>query len=183
MLSLLSLVFLDLGKSQCKKCHQGKTVVTQSSGSRILMLNCASNPLLVQFTLKSSKTDPFRKGVKVVIGRTGDELCPIAVLLAYLTHRGGAPGPLFLLPSGRPLLQRTFVSKVKETLEALGYPSAKYSGHSFHAGATTTAAAAGLQDSLIKILGRWESAAYQLYVRLPRTQLKGVSAALATSLR
>ena len=62
----------------------------------------ATSPSLVQFTLRLSKTDSFRKGVKVVIGRTGDELCPIAALLAYLTHRGGAPGPLFLAPIRAP---------------------------------------------------------------------------------
>lgn len=36
-------------------------------------------PSLVHFTLRASKTDPFRKGVKVVIGRTGNE---VALLLA-----------------------------------------------------------------------------------------------------
>ena len=39
-----------------------------------------------------------------------------------------------------------------------------------------SAAAVGFQDSLIKTLGRWESTAYQLYVRIPRGQLAGVLA-------
>ena len=71
------------------------------------------------------------------------------------------------------------MAKVKEVLGELGYPAREYSGHSFRAGAATTAAAVGFQDSLIKTLGRWESTAYQLYVRIPRGQLAGVSAALA----
>lgn len=137
------------------------------------------SPSLVQFTLRASKTDPFRQGVKVVVGRTGDDLCPISALLAFLAVRGEASGPLFQHRDGRPLARRTFVEKIKSALAALGYPAEKYAGHSFRAGAATTAATAGFPDSLIKVLGRWESAAYQLYIRLPSEELKGVSAALA----
>ena len=36
----------------------------------------------------------------------------------------------------------------------------KYSGHSFRIGAATTAAAKGIEDCIIKILGWWESLAY-----------------------
>ena len=46
----------------------------------------------------------------------------------------------------------------------------KYSGYSFSIGAATAAAAAGVEDSLIKTLGRWESSIYQTYVRVPRDQ-------------
>ena len=35
-------------------------------------------------------------------------------------------------------------------------------------GAATMAASCRLQDSLIKTLGRWESAAYTMYIRMPR---------------
>lgn len=137
------------------------------------------SPSMVQFNLKASKTDPFRHGVKVVVGRTNDELCPIAALLAFLAVRGDGSGPLFRHGDGRPLTRQTFVGKVKGALASLGCPSDRYAGHSFRAGAATTAAAVGFSDSLIKVLGRWESAAYQLYVRLPPEQLRGVSATLA----
>ena len=45
----------------------------------------------------------------------------------------------------------------------------------------TTAAACGLSAELIKTLGRWKSCAYQLYVRLPKSQLAGISKTLAAA--
>ena len=43
------------------------------------------HPNLVQLTLKASKTDPFRRGMQLVIGSTQDDLCPVAALLAYVS--------------------------------------------------------------------------------------------------
>ena len=42
-----------------------------------------------------------------------------------------------------------------------------------------TAAAMKVEDSIIKTLGRWESAAYLLYVRIPREELKEISGTLS----
>ena len=54
-----------------------------------------------------------------------------------------------------------------------------YSGHSFHIRAATTAAMAVVEDALIQTLGRWRSAAYVQYVRMPSKQLAHQSAVLA----
>ncbi len=48
-------------------------------------------------------------------------------------------------------------------------------------GAATSAAARGVPDHLIKMLGRWQSEAYQLYVRSPPESLAAVSAQLVQS--
>ena len=77
-------------------------------------------PSLIQLNLKESKTDPFRKGVQVVIGSMGDELCPVNTLMAYLAVRGFSPGPLFRFGAGRPLTRSAFVMKVKAALQLLG---------------------------------------------------------------
>ena len=80
---------------------------------------------------------------------------------------------------GRFLTRSRFVSHLKEALIAAGVDTSKYSGHSFRIGAATTAASCGIQDSLIKTLGRWESDAYTLYIRTPRETLCEVSQSLA----
>ena len=79
--------------------------------------------------------------------------------------------------------QRTFCSKNTEVLQQIGIDQSKYSGHSFRIGAATTVARTGIQDSLIKTLGRWESVAYQLYVTTPREQLVIVTITLAGASR
>ena len=129
------------------------------------------SPALIRVTLKQSKTDPFRKGVNIFVGRTGTDLCPVAALLDYLSVRGSSPGPLFTFADGRLLTRQRFVERVREGLSKTGIDQSKYCGHSFRIGAATTAAARGVEDCIIKILGRWESLAYQQYVKVPREQL------------
>ena len=47
--------------------------------------------------------------------------------------------------------------------------ASNFNGHSFRIGAATTAASRGMEeDCIIKTIGRWESDAYQRYVKIPR---------------
>ena len=50
----------------------------------------------------------------------------------------------------------------RSALTAAGFKAEHYVGHSFQIGAATTGAQKGIQDSLIKTLGRWESAVYTI---------------------
>ena len=139
------------------------------------------DPKRLQVYINQSKTDPFRLGVKIWIGKTGGYLCPIAAVLSYMAVRGPGEGPLFCFQNGNPLTRQRLVSKMREVLQKVGIDCGKYSGHSFRIGAATTAAATkGIQDSLRKTMGRWESVAYQLYIRTP-LQLLSVSQALVAT--
>ena len=60
-----------------------------------------------------------------------------------------------------------FVNNTKLVLALLGYDVTKYSGHSYRAGAATTAAMIGMSDYEIKLLGRWKSRACSSYIREP----------------
>ena len=57
-------------------------------------------PSRVRLIIKQSKTDPFRTGAVEFLGRTTNDLCPVAAVLAYLTRRGSTPGLLFILEDG-----------------------------------------------------------------------------------
>ena len=138
-------------------------------------------PSVLAIQLKKSKTDPFRKGVRITIGRTQDELCPVTALLSYLQKRGMKPGPLFLWSDGRALTRDDFVRAVRGALRKANLPASQFAGHSFRIGVATTAATMGLEDSLIRTLGRWKSSAYLLYVRLDPSKLAAVSGILAKS--
>lgn len=61
------------------------------------------NPSLIQVHLKVSKTDQLRKGVTIFIGKTGDDICAVAAISAYLAVRGAESGPFFRFSSGEPL--------------------------------------------------------------------------------
>ena len=53
------------------------------------------NPNIIQVRIKASKTDPFRNGVNIYVGKMGQSLCPVSALLNYLAVRGSEEGILF----------------------------------------------------------------------------------------
>ena len=136
------------------------------------------NAIMVRI-VKASKTDSLRQGVTLYLGRTGVDLCPVSAFLSYITRRGMAPGPLFKFENGLPLTRNALVCELRSALQSRGFNPEPFSGHSFRIGAATSAAAAGIEDAVIKILGRWQSTAYLQYVRLPRSDLADISARLA----
>ena len=67
---------------------------------------------------------------------------------------------------------------MRAALDCAGLNSSAYAGHSFRIGAATTASKRGIPDATIKMLGRWESSAYTLYVRTPRESLAPIAGVL-----
>ena len=49
-------------------------------------------PSTIRLKIKVSKTDQFRKGVDIFLGRTHNQLCPVEALLAYTAKQGKEPG-------------------------------------------------------------------------------------------
>ena len=164
-------------------CRSGEVTVSSESSYdpqthlsySDLAVDQSSDPSMVSIVLKHSKTDQARKGMKIVVGKTGDDLCPVRALLTYLNARGSHPGPLFQWSSGIPLCKAKFIDEVRLALETAKLPAKQFAGHSFRIGAATTAASAGLPDSAIQTLGRWKSSAYLLYIRMESHKLARVS--------
>ena len=138
-----------------------------------------STPRMVQFHVKVSKCDQFGAGSDVVIGRTGNDLCPVTALLRYIEVRGNLPGPFFLDSSHHTIAKPYFIAQIREILTSIGLPQHHFAGHSFRIGAATTAEAAGVEDSMIQSLGRWNSAVFLQYIRTPKERLAAISEVLA----
>ena len=138
-----------------------------------------TNPQIVRLTIKQSKTDPFRRGVKLYLGRTDSPICPVLGILPFLAVRGNRSGPLFILNDGRMLTRQLFSSFLDDILERLHLNRHHFNTHSFRIGAATSAKEAGIDDTHIKMLGRWRSDTYQQYIRTPPETFAKLSKALA----
>lgn len=94
-------------------------------------------------------------------------------MMAYLSVRGNASRPLFMLQDGRPL-SRVLPTDWLRQISTIGI-SGNFCSHSFLIGAATVAARNGVQDHLIQSLGRWSSNVYQLYIRTRAEALTSLS--------
>ena len=109
---------------------------------------------LLAVCIKQSKTDPFRQGTTIFMGKTDTILCPVAAMLAYMALRGSGEGPLFRLQDKQPLTRQRLVAAIHKVLAEAGLQPEQFAGHSFRIGAATTAAACGVPIATIKTLGR-----------------------------
>ena len=116
--------------------------------------------------IEQSKTDPFRQGHIVNVHATGTSTCPVRALRLYAEARTPLHDdePVFKGGKFSPLDRQHLTSSIRYLLKNTQYSHQQYSSHSFRSGAATTAAAAGIPEWLIKILGRWRSNAYQVYI-------------------
>ena len=167
--------FLRSGEFTCRSWSSYNTSMLSLSD---VMIDSRTVPTAIHLTLRHSKTDVFGAGVTIHLGKTGSFLCPVAAMLSYLAIRPPMPGPLFLLRSGNPLSREILVTAIRQALANTNIDVSRYNGHSFRIGAATAAAQAGLSDSTIKLLGRWKSAAFTRYLRLPVSSLVAISSRL-----
>ena len=135
-------------------CSSPSAYVPSMLSPQDIVINSRANTTFLAVTLRSSKTDVFGAGHTLYIGSTGNCLCPVAAILAYLAIHPPGPGPLFLHESGQPLSRAGLVQSVRSALGSVGGDLSRFNGHSFRIGAASTAASVGIPDSLIQTLGR-----------------------------
>jgi len=83
--------------------HCGEVVISSDASNdpqvnlslEDVRINSRVRPSVVEVNMKASKTDPFRKGVRVYLGATTTDICPVTAILHYLALRGAGPGPFF----------------------------------------------------------------------------------------
>ena len=90
---------------------------------------------VIKTRLKRSKGDQLGKGVHVFLGRTGMDVCPVSLILQYITERGPSPGSFSGRQDGAPLTKAVFVTNARQALKTLGLDQQHYAGHSFRIGA------------------------------------------------
>ena len=131
--------------------------------------------------IKQSKTDPFRCGHTITIHASGTSTCPVRALQIYVEAvlQPQDNSPVFTDGRVSPLNRQHLTNTIRRLLQDTNYSKQNYSSYSFRSDAATTAAAVGIPDWLIKVLGRWSSNAYQLYVHSSPKMLQSVPALLA----
>lgn len=97
--------------------------------------------------------------------------CPVHSLQQYFQLRQPTEGPLFTFLDGAAVSRSYFTRHLQMSLKWSNVSSSHYKGHSFRIGAATTAAAMGIPDDTIQLMGRWSSCAFKKYIRIPVLKL------------
>ena len=121
----------------------------------------SEHPSCLYVLIKQSKTDPFRQGCILVLGRTGKFLCPVSSLMAFLV----TSGPLFTFQEsdGFYLMRARFVQEFKRALTKRALTKVALTLTSTMATVSELVLPhpeKGIEDSVIQTLGRWKSTAY-----------------------
>ena len=145
--------FLRLGELTCNSTFDPQHHLI----NRDITFMQRSSPKYMSVRLKVPKTDPFRKGQTIVIGRSNSLLSPISAMVAYLNSSPSSldSRPLFIYESGAFVTREKLTRETRLLLCKGGPDSSEFAGHSFRIGTATTAASANLPIWLIKVLGRW----------------------------
>ncbi|KIJ43652.1 hypothetical protein M422DRAFT_779716 [Sphaerobolus stellatus SS14] len=98
-----------------------------SRGS-VQFLPNVSSPTHVLLSIPSSKTDPFRKGVSIVVAAApGTSTCPVAALrYLFEPHPADVNSPLFVGENGQALTRTSFIARMKSAIARLGLDTSKY---------------------------------------------------------
>ena len=124
---------------------------------------------MFSLTLKQSKTDRTGKGVEVYVGCSSNVVCAYCLMVDFMDRRSSyvATSPLFADKNIPVLRKSVFINATRLVLSTLGLDPSCYSGHSYRAGSATSGADNGFNPWELKMLGRWSSECYQIYLRNP----------------
>ncbi|XP_055334065.1 uncharacterized protein LOC129589569 [Paramacrobiotus metropolitanus] len=120
----------------------------------------------LEITLKQSKTDQRRKGIKLSL-TPSEAPATFAACLAYTKRRQlqRPPNlPFFVHDSGRYLTRNDLSNALKISLPP-EEDRDRYSSHCFRIGGATSAAASGASAEAICARGRWKSSSFLRYIR------------------
>ena len=121
---------------------------------------------IVSVFVRKSKTDQLQVGNTRVLASNADpRLCPVK-WVRLLQEVAPAEADAFFWKTGGGHLASTSPSHIlRKALERIGVDPAPYGSHSLRKGGATAAAAAGVEERLIKWHGNWKSDCVHLYIQ------------------
>ena len=124
----------------------------------------------VVFTLQDAKNDPDGRGYTIPFDRNSspdaafDFVGECFDFACFARPKRGAP---FISSStGEELSYDRLLDAIKSIAEHFGLDPSRYGTHSSRIGGASALSAAGIEDSVIKLMGRWKSIAFLKYIRL-----------------
>ena len=140
---------------------------TSCSGSShsITFDNVSISPQFIAITMHSFKHSKSSTIITIPPHTSNPVICPISNLSIYVAKRGHLPGPLFIHRCQKPVTRSQFTKVLVSTLNLSNLDSSRYKGHSFRIGAATFYMQQGWSDAQIRKQGRWNSNAFQAYIR------------------
>jgi hypothetical protein len=111
--------------------------------------------------LPGSKTDQEFRGAWILLPKLPDRWCPSTAAKHLESRIAGGDTPLFTLSHGLQMNKAWFMRRLQQLL-----PDApELTGHSLRVGGATWAAKMGFTHDDIKLLGRWSSEAFRVYLK------------------
>ena len=142
--------------------------------------DAAGRPRSAKIRITAGKSDVEREGTTIALHATDLPDCPVWLLHQYLLVRGPRDAtPLYTLGSGY-LTRPKFTAALRRTLDALGFDSKLFSGHSMRGGGAISLACAGHDLATISIYGRWRSLAVLRCLReMPDSRARSLQLGMA----
>jgi hypothetical protein len=137
------------------------------------------------FTLKQrdSKTKQFGPTYDITLVRTGKINCPFELLQNYRRFFDkdsiDENGPAFMDLEGHPYTFKAALKDVRFYLPFIGENGMHFGTHSFRIGLATEASIIELPDSAVKLLGRWDSNCFEIYMLTPPEKIAEFAARLS----
>ena len=145
-------------------------VTTNSSGFVTLKSDQIKfYPTHVVLTIRHFKHNITCQPVQLVLTKQQDPaICPVLALNHYFHLRGTQLGPLFCFPDLKPVPRHFFIKNLKFNLNFCGLDTSLYQSHSFRIGGASFFASLGFSDEQIRLLGRWKTTTFRIYIREQR---------------
>ena len=125
----------------------------------------------LEINIPISKTDQFRKGQKVIVGKGNDNVCPLFFLKLYLAKVGNMKNEDYIFrplqfvkdqdvrlkPTNRPMTYSNTRDEFKNLVKKAGLTQKKLKLHGLRSGGASAAANVGVPDRIIQKQGRWKT--------------------------